>query len=72
MSIRSRISTRLDDLEHRLKSDDHLKLDGVGSVELLISSISKFWSVLTEEERDFVAAARFAVEEQVSWTGASA
>ncbi|MBZ4690842.1 MAG: hypothetical protein JG765_2093 [Cereibacter sp.] len=69
MSIKEKIAARLDELELRLKADDHLEPDGAEAIELLISSAAKFWSVLTEEERDFVTAARFAVDEQASWGG---
>jgi hypothetical protein len=36
--------------------------------EDMISSIAKFTSVLTEEQRDFLGAARLAIAENLDWT----
>jgi len=64
-TIRAKIEARLDALEESLQRQDHLA-DPVTALEL-IGSISKFYSVLTEEQRDFIQAARWAVSEQKWW-----
>jgi len=32
-----------------------------------IESISKFWSILNEEDIDYIQAARMAIEEKMEW-----
>ena len=41
---------------------------GYAEAEELIPSITKFTSVLTEEQRDFVGAARLAIADNLDWT----
>jgi len=68
MSVRVKIQTRLDALEAQLKAGEHLRsVEGMTAVLTTISSVSKFWRVMTDEERDFVNAARLAVEEKLEW-----
>lgn len=68
MNVRMKIQTRLDALEDQLKAGKHLKsAEGVIAVLSTISSVSKFWRVMTDEERDFVNAARLAVEDELKW-----
>jgi hypothetical protein len=64
-SIRQRIEDRLNLVEQMLISQQHLS----DSAEVLdaLASVSKFYSVLSEEQREFVQAARWAVEEQKEW-----
>lgn len=66
--IRQKIETRLDNLEVALKAGKHLK-NGDESLEVheLIGSISKFWSILDDSERDFINASRYAIKEQKEW-----
>ena len=66
--IRKKIDNRLDNLEVALKAGKHLK-DGDEFLEVLklIESIAKFWSILTDAERDFINASRYAIEEQKEW-----
>jgi len=33
----------------------------------IIESVSKFWSVLSEEDRDYIHGARYAIEEKMEW-----
>jgi len=66
--IRKKIETRLDNLQAALKAGKHLK-DGDEFLEVveLIGSISKFWSILDDGQRDLINASRYAVEEQKEW-----
>ena len=64
-TIRQRIEERLNLLESMLSAQKHLS-DPADVLEV-IASVSKFYSVLTEEQRDFINAARWAIEEQKEW-----
>jgi len=69
-TIREKIQTRLDLLERGLKAGKHLhseKDNDILEVIKLVESISKFWRILTDEEKDFVHAARIAITEQLPW-----
>ncbi len=68
MDVRTKIKTRLDTLEAQLKAGDHLKsAEGTLQVLITIGSVTKFWRVLSDEERDFVNAAKMAVEDELEW-----
>ena len=68
MNVRMKIQTRLDALEAQLKAGEHLRsAEGVIAVLTTIASVSKFWRVMTDEERDFVNAAKVAVEDGIEW-----
>ncbi len=65
MKLREKIQTRLDQLEMLMKKNYHLKNpDEVYNQTL---HISKFWSVLSEEDRDFVQGCQSAIEEGWEW-----
>ena len=69
MTVREKIQRRLDDLEAKLKAGEHLdSVQGLIAVLVAIDSVSKFWRVLTDEERDVRHAARLAVEEEREWS----
>jgi hypothetical protein len=61
-AIRKKIEARLDELEALMKARNYAE------AEELIPSISKFTSVLTEEQRDCIGAARLAIAENLDWT----
>jgi hypothetical protein len=68
MNVRMKIQTRLDALEAQLKAGEHLRsAEGVIAVLTTIGALSKFWRVMTDEERDFVNAAKMAVEDGLEW-----
>lgn len=68
MNIKEKIKKRFDDLEEALISGKHLESDDTAKeVEDLISSIAKFTSVLSSAERDFINAAKLAVEDKKVW-----
>ena len=61
-AIREKINARLDELEALMKARNY-----AGAAKLL-PSITKFASILTEEQRDFLGAARLAIAENLDWT----
>lgn len=68
MNAKEKIAARLDELEKHLLAGSHLKsAEGVVAVLDLISSISKFTSILSSADRDFLNAARIAVADKKLW-----
>jgi hypothetical protein len=68
MNIKEKIKNRFDDLEAALIAGKHLESDDAANeVESLIASIAKFTSVLSSAERDFINAAKLAVEGNKVW-----
>lgn len=70
-TIREKITSRLDQLEANLKVGKHLLEDSdeeeMLEVYKLTESVSKFWQILSDEEKDFIQAARIAILEQKPW-----
>lgn len=70
-TIREKIKSRLDQLEADLKNGKHLleyaSEDEMLEVYKLTENISKFWRILSDEEKDFIQAARIAILEQREW-----
>ena len=65
MSINVKIGERLDLLQKMLENNDHI--NNQSEALEMISNISKFWSVLSEEDRDYIQAAQHAIDEQQTW-----
>ena len=63
-SIRERIETRLNELDKMMREGVHLS-DRL-SVEEKIESVSKFWSYLSDEDRDYLNAVRHALSAKKS------
>lgn len=68
LGIRDKIDERLVKLEVALKEGKHLGDEGdQEAVSVLMLSVSKFYSVLSEEDRDFLMSARVAVSQRLPW-----
>ena len=65
MSLRDKIKTRMDGIQEMMESNVHL--ENPIKVEEAIAGVSKFWSALSEEDRDYIHGARFAIEEEIEW-----
>lgn len=65
MNLREKINMRMDILQDWMENNYHLK-NPEGVMEH-IQNVSKFWSVLSEEDRDYIHGATYAVEEKVEW-----
>lgn len=63
--MRDKIKQRMDILQGWMEENYHLKRPEV--VEEHIQSVSKFWSVLSDEDKDYIHGCRYAIEEQMEW-----
>lgn len=63
--LKERIQHRLDQIEMLMYQDYHLK--NPDEVMLQTLNVSKFWSILSEEDRDFVQGVQSSIEEGWSW-----
>lgn len=64
--IREKIETRLNELDKMMREGIHLN-DSV-TVEEKVESVTKFWSYLSDEDRDYLNAVRHALSVKSSWT----
>ncbi|MEQ3713503.1 MAG: hypothetical protein ABNH04_12320 [Lentibacter sp.] len=66
--LRTKIQDRLDALEANMIANKHIE-DPINIMSVLVQTrdIAKFWSALSEEERDFIHCVRHAVEAQIEW-----
>lgn len=64
-TLREKINSRLDTLQNYMESNYHL--EHPETVMELTLQISKFWSVLSEEDREYVQCAQDAIEEKWKW-----
>ena len=65
MNVRDKINQRMDVLQAMM--EDNVHLDRPDIVEQHIQTVSKFWSVLSDEDKDYIHGARYAIEEKVKW-----
>ncbi len=63
--LRDKIHKRMDQLQAMMESNQHLA-DPI-TVEEHIQTITKFWSVLSEEDQEYVEFARYAIETGHEW-----
>ena len=63
--VQKKINERMDILQNWMENNYHLKRPEV--VKEHIESISKFWSVLLEEDRDYIQGCQYAIEEKYEW-----
>ena len=53
------------ELKNWMESNHHLK--NKEEVYELTLNISKFWSVLSEEDREYIQAAQYAIDKGIEW-----
>jgi len=63
--LKDKINKRMDVLQSMMESNFHLK--DPKAVNLQIDSVSKFWSVLSDEDKDYIHCSRDALTEQTEW-----
>jgi hypothetical protein len=63
--LRNKIESRMKHLELLMKGQAHI--DRPEYTYSVIESITKFWSVLEDADKDYIHCASAAVEEKVRW-----
>lgn len=63
--IKDKINERMDAVQEMMESNLHL--ENPEKVLEMIGSVSKFWSALSEEDREYIECARYAIEEKSEW-----
>jgi hypothetical protein len=63
--IRHKVIQRLDEIERMVKQQVHLT--NPEKVIDLLSEVDKFFTVLTEDEKDFIGAVSFATRTKTRW-----
>ena len=59
------INTRMDHLQKLMEGQAHI--DRPEYTLDIISSVSKFWSVLSDEDKDYIHCATYALENKKQW-----
>lgn len=65
MSLRDKINARLDHLQQLMEGQAHI--DRPEYTSDVIDSITKYWSVLKEDDREYVESAKYALVEKLPW-----
>tara|TARA_B100000579_G_scaffold164771_1_gene133740 strand:+ start:5554 stop:5754 length:201 start_codon:yes stop_codon:yes gene_type:complete len=65
MPISVKIKEQMDQLQKWMESNYHI--DNPQEVYELTTKVSKLWSILTEEDRDYIQAAQHAIEDKTVW-----
>ena len=65
MKLREKITQRMDDLQRMMENNVHLINPDKVAIQIL--SVSKYWSLLDDEDRDYIHGARHALEEKTEW-----
>ena len=63
--MKEKIKERMDVLQKMMENNIHL--DDAQRVTRQIETVSKFWSVLLEEDRDYIQGCQYAIEEKLEW-----
>ena len=68
-NVREKLKNRLDELEAALNAGKHLDIKNGLFQEVLplVESLSKYFRIMSDEDRDFFNAAKYAIEEQKEW-----
>ena len=61
MGIREKIKERMDEIQRTIESDNR------EGIQEKIDDVAKFWSALSEEDRDYINSVRVSVDENLPW-----
>jgi hypothetical protein len=65
MKLKEKINNKMDHLQTLMESNAHLdRPEYVGDV---IDSVIKFWSVLSDEDKDYIHCSQDALENNTEW-----
>lgn len=65
LRLKQKINSRMDQLQQMMESNQHIENKLL--VEMHLESVSKFWAVLSEEDRDYIQCAMDAIEDGIKW-----
>jgi len=65
MKLKQRIKFRVDVLQHWMEENYHMSHPEV--VHEHIQLLTKFWSMLSEEDQTYIESAQFAVDGKLPW-----
>ena len=65
MGVREKVKARMDQLQEMMEANKHLERQY--EVHEQLAQVSKFWSVLDDEDKDYIHACRHALEYQSRW-----
>ncbi len=65
MTLSIKIKKRMDQLQNWMETNYHI--NNSKEVYELTKNISKFWSILSEEDKDYIQAAQDAIQNKIEW-----
>jgi len=65
MNLRNKLKLRMDELQRCMENNEHLTEPQ--KVEDVIDSVNYAYHVLSEEDRDYIQASQYALEEKLEW-----
>ena len=63
--LQDKIKQRMDILQMWMEENYHMRRPDV--VEEHRQTITKFWSVMTDEDKDYIHGAQYAIEQKTMW-----
>ena len=63
--LKEKINNFMNTLQKNMENGDHINNQYV--VQEVINDVSKFWPILSEEDREYIQAAQQAIDEHISW-----
>lgn len=63
--LKEKINNFMNTLQKNMENGDHINKQY--AVQEVINNVSKFWSILSEEDREYIQAAQQAIDESISW-----
>lgn len=60
-----KINQRMDDLQAAMENNEHL--EDPERIYEITTSVSKFWSVLSDEDKDYIQVAQHAIADKLPW-----
>ena len=63
--LKEKINNFMNTLQKNMENGDHINNQYV--VQEVINNVSKFWSILSEEDREYIQAAQHAIDESMTW-----
>jgi hypothetical protein len=64
-NLKEKINNFMNTLQKNMENDDHI--NNQYAVQEVINDVSKFWPILSEEDREYIQAAQEAIDEHISW-----